>query len=123
MKAKHAVAAALLGAIAIACGDRSHPYLGRLYVEQRDCLGTTASIDVVEGDLPGGCEPACLAQPLEDGGRSIYVATMCPPYPFGFDAGGADPACPAALAALARRDTCFVDGGSSSPAPADAGAD
>ena len=115
---------ALLAAYGLACGDPSHVYEGRLFVERRQCLGTTASVDVVEGDPPGSCGPTCLAQPQSDGGRAIYVSTMCGPYPFAFDASGSDPACPQALAALERNDTCLVDGGSTSPAPpvVDAGA-
>lgn len=106
------------GLCALHCGDPSHVYEGRLFLEARDCLGTTASVDVVEGDMPGNCGPTCLTQPSSDGGRAIYVSTMCGPYPFGFDASASDPACPRALAALERNDTCLVDGGSSSPAPA-----
>jgi hypothetical protein len=116
---------AMLVECAFACGEPSHIFEGRLFVEERECLGTKSSVDVVEGDTPAECGPTCLAQPLADGGRSIYVATMCGPYPYGFDASGSDPLCPRALAALARNDTCFVDGGSSSPAstPADAASD
>ncbi len=116
-----ALAAAVL---ALACGENTHVYAGRLYVESRDCLGTTSSIEVVEGDPAGTCTPRCLVQrTTPDGGRSVYVSTMCAPYPFGFDTDGADPRCASALAALGRNDTCLVDGGSTAPAPRDAGAD
>ncbi|HVH46109.1 MAG TPA: hypothetical protein VM925_27355 [Labilithrix sp.] len=91
---------ALLVVDATACGDPSHVFEGRLFLEGRACLGTKASVDVVEGEKPGECGPTCLAHPHVDGGRSIYVSTMCSPYPFGFDAAGTDPACPSALAAL-----------------------
>jgi hypothetical protein len=102
----------------LACGDPSHVFEARLFVERRQCLGTKASVDVVAGDPPSkSCAPTCLVQPQSDGGRAIYVSRMCAPYPFAFDPSGSDPACPAALAAFARNDTCFVDGGSSSPAP------
>jgi hypothetical protein len=104
-------------AVVYACGDPSYVFDGRLFVEHRGCLGTTASVDVVEGEQPRRCPPACLAQPLADGGRAIYVSTMCPPYPFSFDASGSDPACPTALAALERDDTCLLDGGSANPRP------
>ena len=110
--------AGLTAQLAVACGDPSHVYEGRLFLEHRQCLGTTASVDVVEGDAPGDCGPTCLTHPQSDGGRAIYVSRMCAPYPFGFDASGADPACPSALAAFERNDTCFADGGSSKPAPA-----
>lgn len=118
------VSFATIAVYALACGDPSHVYEGRLFVERRGCLGTTASVDVVEGDPAGDCGPTCLAQPHNDGGRSIYVSRMCGPFPFGFDPSGSDPACPAALAALERNDTCLVDGGSTHPLPppADAGA-
>jgi len=112
------VPAALLCMLhASACGDASHVYQGRLYVEARDCLGTTSSVDVVEGDDPGSCAPTCLLQRRPDGGRVLYVSTMCGPYPFDFDVSGADPKCPAALAAFGRNDTCLSDGGSSAPPP------
>ena len=107
----------MLALYLLACGDPSHVYEGRLFVEHRGCLGTTASVDVVEGDPPGSCAPTCLAQPESDGGRAIYVSRMGAPYPFAFDASGSDPACPAALAALERNDTCLVDGGSTHPLP------
>lgn len=106
----------------IACGDPSHIYEGRAYLESRDCLGTTSSVDVVEGERPGSCGPVCLAHGHPDGGRTLYVSTMCAPYPFQFDASGRDPSCPAALAALGRDDTCNVDGTSTHPIP-DAGGD
>lgn len=115
----------LFAALAAACGDTTHVYSGRLYVERRDCLGTTSSIEVAEGDLPEGlCAPTCLVQRTSpDGGAPVYVSNMCPPYPYGFDTDGRDPRCTAALAAFARGDTCLLDGGSSAPLPKDAGVD
>ena len=122
-----ALGKATLGVLLVyACGDPSHVFEGRLFVEHRACLGTTASVDVVEGEGAGNCGPTCLTQPLADGGRAIYVSTMCAPYPYAFDASGTDPACTPALDALARGDTCLLDGGSSSPPappPVDAGSD
>lgn len=117
---------ALLGfASIVACGETTHVYAGRLYVDDRDCVATKSSIEVVEGDpAPESCAPACLVQrTTPDGKRPVYVTTMCPPIPFGFDTDGADPRCAPALAAFARNDTCFSDGGSSAPLPGDAGAD
>ncbi len=111
----------LASALAAACGDASHIFEGRFYLEARDCLGTTGSVDVVEGDPPGVCPPVCLADAHTDGGRSLYVSTMCAPYPFGYDASGGDPACPRALAALGRDDTCRPDG--TSTHALDAGSD
>lgn len=98
-----------------ACGDESHVFEGRLFLEGRKCLGTNASVDVVEGSPPGSCGPRCLSQHHADGGRSLYVSTMCGPFPFDFDSSGTDPGCGDALAALARNDTCLLDGGSSAP--------
>lgn len=109
-------------AVAIACGDPSHIFQGNAYIDGRDCLGTTASVDVVTGDDPGFCDVRCLAQPEDDGGRQIYISTMCPPDPVFYDASGSDPACPKAIAALYRNDICNVDGITSSD-PIEAGPD
>lgn len=118
------LAAAVAAAAAFVCTlhlfacseDGTHIYTGRLYLEARDCLGTPSSVDVVDGNEPGTCAPTCLVQRRAEGGRVIYVSTMCAPYPFDFDTSGSDPRCPAALASFARNDTCFSDGGSSAPA-------
>ncbi len=113
----------------LACGsdEGTHVYLARFYLEARDCLGTPSSIDVISGEEPGTCAPICLRQIRADGGRAIYASTTCPPYPGpDFDKTGSDPACPAAIAALARGDTCLSDGGSTKPQPRpamDAGSD
>jgi hypothetical protein len=118
---------AAFGAVGLlhACGDASHIYEGRLFREDRKCLGTKSSVDVVEGEAPGECGARCLVQRTNDGSRAVYVATMCGPFPFKFDATGSDPACADALAALARNDTCLTDGGSTAPLPhpVDAGND
>lgn len=106
--------------------DGTHVYVGRLFLEARDCLGTTSSVDVIAGDDPGTCDAVCLLQPRAEGGRAVYVSTMCPPYPApDFDVSGTDPVCVRALAALARNDTCLSDGGTTRPRPpgADAAAD
>ena len=124
-----------VGLAAIACmlhvsackDDGTHVFTGRFFVEGRDCLGTSAAIDVLSGDEPGDCSAICLVQRRGEGGRAVYVSTMCPPYPppgIELDTAGTDPACPRALAALARGDTCLSDGGSTRPAPVpEAGAD
>lgn len=119
-----AAAAGLFVAQLPACkDDGTHVYIGRFYLESRGCLGTTSSLDVIEGDVPGECAPICLVQRRADAARTIYVATMCPPYPSAveFDTSGTDPVCAPALAALARNDTCAIDGGSANPLPPDAG--
>jgi hypothetical protein len=131
-RAARGAAVLAVGLVAIACmlhasackDDGTHVYVGRLYVEPRNCLGTGSSVDVVSGDEPGDCAPICLVQKRAEGGKAIYAATMCPPYPAGveFDTAGTDPSCPKALAALSRGDTCLSDGGTTHPAP-EAGAD
>jgi hypothetical protein len=100
-----------------ACDDGTHVYLGRFYRADRNCLGTSSSIDVVPGDVPGTCPAVCLTQRGADATRVVYVSTMCPPYPapVEFDTTGADPECAPALAALGRGDTCLSDGGSTHP--------
>lgn len=118
-----AVAVASTCTLYISCGDPSHLYQGRYYVEDRDCLGTVSSLDVVPGDDTGDCAPTCLVDTLADASNQIYVSTMCGPYPYGMDPSGADPACPKALAAFERDDTCFSDGGSTNPVERDGGAE
>jgi hypothetical protein len=134
-RARRATAIVLAVAGACACimhlsackDDGTHVYVGRFYLEARGCLGTSSSLDVVTGNEPGTCNPICLIQRRPEGGRAVYVATMCPPYPspVDFDTSGTDAICAPALAALARGDTCATDGGSSHPLPPpqDAGAD
>lgn len=121
------IAACILHA---ACGsDPVHVYQGRLYVKDRDCLGTPSSIDVVSGSDPGDCAPTCLLDTLAaDASDTLYVSTMCAPYPYGIEPSGTDPSCATALAAFERDDTCLSDGGSTHPLPgsqtdSDAGVD
>lgn len=108
-------AAALLASAGSGCDDGSHVYEGRQFVEGRGCYLSKSSLDVVSGEPAGECQPRCLVQRTEDGGRAVYGATMCPPLPFGFDVSGTDPICPIALAALERGDFCLPDGGSTKP--------
>jgi hypothetical protein len=129
---RRAPAAFVAGVVAFACiihaygckNDGTHVYQARFYLEGRDCLGTSSAIDVVEGEEPGNCEAICFRQVRGDAGNAIYVSSMCPPYPADpdFERSGRDPACPAALAAFARNDTCLSDGGSTRPI-VEAGAD
>jgi hypothetical protein len=108
---------------ATACDeDGDHIYVGQLYVEDRHCLGTPSSVDVVTGGDPGECPPLCLRQTRAEGGYAIYVSTMCAPYPApDYDTTGSDPLCVGALEALARNDTCLSDGGSTDPDANEAG--
>jgi hypothetical protein len=111
-----------------ACSDvSSHAFIARRYVEGRDCLESSAAVDVVTGPDPGvGCGPKCLVGTGLgfDAGSIVYIAYMCPPDPPTWDESGTDTRCPKALASEARRDTCTGDAGSSNPAvdagPADA---
>lgn len=104
-----------------ACGDPSHLFLGRYYLEGRDCLGTDSVIDVVEGEDPGVCPVVCLIDPANpNADRAVYVSTMCAPYPYAVVASTTDPSCIRALAAFERDDTCNQDGTSSNPREAGA---
>jgi hypothetical protein len=106
----------------VACDDPvSHVYRGHLYLEQRGCVATESTIDIVSGADPGSCPPVCLVARSADA-RSVYVGTSCPPFPPDYDSTGKDPACAPAIAAFQRDDECNADGGSTHPI-ADAGTD
>lgn len=119
------------GLVAIACSmhttacNEQGTYLlvGRFYLESRDCLGTTSTIDVIGGDGPNPCPPTCLVQKNYEAGTAVYVTSTCGPYPPDLDAAGTDPRCARALAANQRNDTCQPNGTSTNPvrSPADAG--
>jgi hypothetical protein len=108
---------ALTGAL-LACGEGTYLFLGRRYAPDRDCLQTTTAVDVLSGSDPGDCATRCVSAPLGDGGadRDTYLTTMCPPLPHGIEPSD-DAVCARATAALARKDTCLADGGSTAPAP------
>ncbi len=114
----------IAGVVALACSDAvSHIYTGRTYEPTRDCIGPTQSIDVVKGsDAVFSCDAACLLNAGE-GGAGYFVSSECAPYPSFYSVNPADPACTMALAAAARGDVCFEDGGSASPSSTDAGTD
>jgi hypothetical protein len=102
--------------IAIACDDTasSHAFAGRAYEDSRGCLDPGTEIDVVDGPDPGSaCAPKCLVSPADpDGGMlTLYISTMCAPFPLGYDTSGKDPRCSDALAAYAQNVTCLADGG------------
>lgn len=121
-----AACVAFVPLISTACSDvASHAFIARQYVDGRDCLESSAAVDVVTGPDPGvGCGPKCLVGTGLgfDAGKFVYIAYMCPPYPPTWDQSGTDPRCEKAIAAEARRDTCTGDAGSSNPA-LDAGSD
>ena len=117
------VAASLLVA-AVACSGGTHPYSARGFDASRGCLLPTTGVDVIEGADNGlGCARKCLVgPPRSDGnGRAVYISTACPPYPPGYDTSGAPPECVDAVSAAEREDVCLADGGSTKPAPRDAG--
>jgi hypothetical protein len=120
-----AACAALLLTLGACESPPVHILQAQAYEAARDCVDPTIDIDVVDGPDPGGgCDPVCIVTPAGQNGAptGIYVTTECGPYPPLDDTSGSEPACVAALAALARGDVCNVDGGSSCPARAgDAG--
>jgi hypothetical protein len=117
---------ALVGSVALlspACSDAvSHVYTGRSYDPARDCLGETTTIDVVKGaDSSFACDAVCMFASGEGGG-AYYISNECPPFPLFFSVNPPDATCAKALAAAARGDACFGDGGSANPAHDDAAA-
>jgi hypothetical protein len=105
----------LFVALAACKNNTSHIYQGARWDPDKDCMDPVSSIDVLAGDdVPSTCTPTCLVAPAEqDGGRAIYVSSMCGPYPPLFDTTGAFPGCDRALAASTRGDACLADGGTS----------
>ena len=105
-----------------ACDEEtSHLLVAQLFDPSRACLDPEGTIALVDGPVPGSaCPPTCVVGPSGQNGNasSVYVTTMCGPYPELDDTSGDPAGCSDALAALDRRDTCLVDGGSTSPAPA-----
>jgi len=116
-----AIALVFLGAglVAVAaCENQRGTYVYRGRRFNGKCLEPTRALDVIEIEVqPALCAPVCLTQNDYDGGRSVYVSNVCPPYPPGFDTSGQDPLCLPALIAADDVDSCLPDGG----ADADAG--
>jgi hypothetical protein len=113
--------ALLIGARALGACDQeptSHFLVGQLFEPGRNCLDPENTIALVDGPVPDqSCPVTCVVGPSGQNGNasSVYVTTMCAPYP-GFDDTSGDPAgCTDALAALDRGDTCLIDGDSSAP--------
>jgi len=103
---------ALLFAAAACDGATSHVYGGDK-LDTKGCLDPYSAIDVIDGPSTGqSCAPVCIVDPS---GPFTYASTDCAPYPVGFDQSGTAASCATALAALARKDFCLVDGGSSNP--------
>jgi hypothetical protein len=107
-----AIAGAL--AIAAACNDpEQYVFSAAPFDPVNLCLGPYQAVDVVSGGTgQSTCAPTCFVN-----GTSVYVSTVCPPFPDPtmWDESGENPACPAALSAYARMDLCSPDGGSSNP--------
>jgi hypothetical protein len=130
VKARSVVAAAAALAAArlslTGCSDAgSHIYTGAPYDPTLACLAPLTGVDVVTGPEPETpCKPVCIVSPPEDGGVTVYVSTMCAPYPnypnIVNPSGNA--ACAAALEAF-QLDALCEDGGVVYPEGRDAGSD
>jgi hypothetical protein len=126
-----AVAAALV--VNVACsGPTGFVYTAREYVEGRDCLFSPVALDVLSGKEPASTCNVCLVTPAvavvadaaapDAAPPKAFVSTLCPPLPVDFALKDAtDALCARALAAKERSDVCLEDGGTSNPAPRDAG--
>jgi hypothetical protein len=76
-----------------ACDDGNvHILSGQLYDPQAQCIEPSTGIDVVNGNSTGdNCAPACIS--IESGdATSVYVTTMCPPFPGDYTIEAADAA-------------------------------
>ena len=106
-------------AVAVACNDgpQSHVYVAWLYQAAGACLEPSTTLAVI--GTPNGsleCKPACLVQssppPAGAATETLYLSTMCAPYPTSLTpTTDADPACAAALAAYASGAVCGDDAG------------
>ncbi|MEO6420729.1 MAG: hypothetical protein ABIP39_15055 [Polyangiaceae bacterium] len=113
--------ALFLGARALGACDNetTHFFLGQHFDSTRGCLDPEGSIAQVDGPVPEqACPATCVVGPsgLNGNASSVYVSTMCGPYPAFADTSGDPAGCTEALAALDRGDTCLIDGDSSAPA-------
>jgi hypothetical protein len=58
-----------------------HILTGQLYEPLYGCIDTSKSVDVVQGPSTGdSCDPQCLTITAASQ-TSVYVTTMCPPFP------------------------------------------
>jgi hypothetical protein len=106
-------------AVAVACNDgpQSHVYVASLYQAAGACLDPSTTLAII--GTPNGsleCKPACLVQssppPASAATETLYLSTMCAPYPTTVTpTTDADPACAAALAAYASGAVCGEDVG------------
>ena len=101
--------ASALGGLLAACSEDvvGHIFRGRKYHEDEACLEKPGAVDIVSGNDPGeGCPVGCLVRNERDGGRSVYLATTCPPYPPDFARSDETEVCKAASRALAKNVAC-----------------
>lgn len=124
-----ALAALLSGAAALAVGaacvdpDAGFVYTARAYDAAGLCVGPYVELEWVQGggggiDCPPAPSPgssagiACLVSPS----GAVYASQVCAPYPPDYDTSGTNPACPAAIAALAKEKECGAgDAGGDAP--------
>jgi hypothetical protein len=108
----------LIGAsfgIATACidPDANFVYTARPYDPADMCVGPYVELELVQGS---GGDSRCTSP---EAGRSgpglaclvsnsgaVYVSSVCPPYPPDYDTSGTNPACGAAIAAMANGVIC-----------------
>lgn len=88
---------------AVACeSEGPRVYTAQPYDAELDCLGDYVPIGLVTADeLPGTCAPVCLRQDA-----TLYLSTVCRPYPDTVVEESPDDSdeCAAALAALEDED-------------------
>lgn len=79
-------------------------YTAQAYQPDDGCLGGYEPVGLVEADeLGASCEPVCLRL-----GDTLYLSTVCPPYPSeaGLEDAEASPDCAAALGLLEAEAAC-----------------
>ena len=91
-----------------------HILTGQLYDPAGACVGQSDGVDVVQGPSTGdSCNPSCLTV-TSGSTTSVYVTTVCPPFPQDYTVEAEDAAaeagdpCPGAFAALAIYDDSGV---------------
>ena len=74
----HGLLAAAAFSLLAACSDTGpRVYTAQPYDADAACLGEYEAIGLVEADeLPANCEPTCLSV-----SETVYVTTLCAPYP------------------------------------------
>ncbi|MGD0529211.1 MAG: hypothetical protein ABSE49_28995 [Polyangiaceae bacterium] len=105
MKKKWALVVPAVLAMASCDQPDVHILTGQLYDPGEACVGESNGVDIVQGPSTGdNCNPACLTISAGDA-TSIYVTTICPPFPGDYsvenpdEAGSASDPCTGAFAA------------------------